>query len=285
MTDDQLAPVLADSRVRTLRDLYDSHERRATAAQRVFRQFSTLFIVATALASVSGALILYGTGAGEADPVLQRWLAQQPVRLILFVVEVAALAAAAFAAEMRREQKNDTEWLAERRAAERCRIAIWERIMAVAAETGPDAERAAFDRFVEEQLGVQMSYYASAEARHKRSASRSTVIGAVTAAAIAATGAAGIGGELWVAVAAFVGVVSPVLLNALRAWRDDTLDSEKAERYRAAWTELKRLEARGDEVRRALDAGEPKSARDFIDQVHAVLRQEHENWTPTAARE
>lgn len=77
------------------------------------------------------------------------------------------------------------------------------------------------------------------------------------------------------------GVLAPILMNALRSWRESTLDREKSERYRTAWVELKRLSAEADAARRALEAGDPALARDLVGRVHAVMSAESEAWTPT----
>lgn len=279
-----LDEILADSRVKALRDLRESHAARARDAQASHKGNSKIFIAATAMAAVAGALILYGSGreATEAtdlwSDILFKAFADGWLRNGLFVIEIVALAAAAYAAEMMRETRSGIEWYAERRAAEIGRVDLFDTIMALAADKGVDAEQEAFDYFAEKQLESQMSYHQKSEAKHRTMAGRSAVIGAVVAALIAATGASGIGGPHWIAIAAFVGVIAPVFLNTLQSWRDLTLDRQHSERYRATWAELTRLSADVDNCSIGLAAGDPKPARDLVKKVHSVMRAENESW-------
>ncbi|MGL4960930.1 MAG: hypothetical protein ACRC67_06840 [Inquilinus sp.] len=103
-----------------------------------------------------------------------------------------------------------------------------------------------------EQLAKQVSFYADAERRHRRSASRSTVWGGVIAVGAAATGAAGIGGTIWTAFA------------ALRSWRESTLDREKAERYRATWGAPKVLSGEVDMAKQKLAQGDTAAADGLV---------------------
>ena len=287
----ELNDILSDSRVAAISDLRRNHGDRARDAQMRYRRFSRLFIAATAAAALAGAMILYGAGGeaagatpGGTSSRLVEWLAVPRVRTLLFVVQVASLAGAAYAAEMLRETRVGSDWMEERRQAETLRVDLFDQIMAAAAEQGPEAERAAFAHFAEEQLASQLHHHATAEATHRRSAGRSAVWGGLIAAVVAASGAAGVGGPGWIAIAALIGVIAPIALNALRTWRESSLDREKSARYRATWVELRRLSAELDAATRALDQGDPALARDLVARVHAVMRAEHEGWTPTGAK-
>lgn len=305
--------ILADSRIIAAKELRAKHAARARAAQVRYAKYSRLFVLATALAALAGALILYGAGAdatgaagsGQLVDVavpdasnealeaatlaptsekLATFLSNAVVRTVLFVLQVASLALAAFSAEMLRETRVGLEWFNERRAAEAGRIEIFDKIWSIAKTKGIEAQGAAFDYFVAEQLNKQIEFHEKAEQRHAAGAGRSAVVGATIAALIAATGAIGVGGSVWIALAALVGVLSPVLLNALRGWRESTLDREKSERYRKAWVDLTRLSGETSEASAALASGDPRKAEDLIAKVHDVMRAEHEGWTPTTAK-
>ena len=105
----------------------------------------------------------------------------------------------------------------------------------------PTATATAFADFLGTQLDGQIDFYVRAEARHSGEARRTATLGAAAAALVAAggatAGASGVGGEIWIAVAAGIGVVAPILVNAVRSWQEATLDREKAERYRTAYAD------------------------------------------------
>jgi hypothetical protein len=304
-----LDDVLADTRVTSARDLRERRAARARDAQARYRAFTKLFILATLFAAIAGALILYGagveatgaapaasaetataaaesvqSGAATRSGLLAKTLSRPWPRTLLFIVQVLSLAAAAYAAEMLRETRVHDDWLTERREAERGRVGLFDRIIEVAGERGMEAQKEAFEYFVTKQLDKQMKFHADADQRHRLSAGRSAVWGGLLAAGIAATGASGVGGPTWIAIAALVGVLAPILMNALRNWRESTLDREKADRYRATWDELSRLSADVGAARRALDKSDPQPALDLVRRVHDVMRAENEAWTPSTGK-
>ncbi|MGL4960929.1 MAG: hypothetical protein ACRC67_06835 [Inquilinus sp.] len=114
-------------------------------------------VIATSIAAIAGALILYGAGgeaatqaaaattqaAAPSNNTLIAWLSGQGLRTLLFIVQVAALAAAAYAAEILRETEVTADWLTKRRAAEQGRAELFDHIMSVAAEKGLETKRRA----------------------------------------------------------------------------------------------------------------------------------------------
>lgn len=293
-----ITELLADSRVASAADLRNAHARRARVAQSNYKNYSRLLVIAGALATIAGALILLSFGTAPTDELqgqektlarLQELLSLDWLRTILFCIEVGSLAGAAFALEMLRSTRAGAEWLSERQAAEEGRVTLFETIRTVAQlrdeeSTDPaeahEWERAAFEHFVEEQLKNQLMFHERSDQKHSKAAGLSAFFGAIVAAVIAAAGATGIGGHLWIVFAAFVGVVAPVILNALRQWQDRTLDQEKTQAYRKTWSALKSLAGDVDAARRALAENNPHIARDLITKVHKVMRAENEVWRP-----
>jgi hypothetical protein len=290
---DALAEILADPRVATIAALRADNAARARKAQADHRRYTIGFVIATGLAAISGALVLYGAGGEpEASPTdisqtLFAWLSARPLRSALFALQATSLGLAAFAGYKLRSVGGEGDWFKERRAAELGRADLYDAIMKIGAKKGPAFERAAFAGFLDKQLDGQIRYYAGAEARHGVQATRTATIGASIAALVAAGGAtagiSGAGSDVWVALAAGIGVVAPILVNAVRSWQEATFDREKAERYRTAKELLMRLKAESAEAAQALAQGDSAPARNLVAQVHSVMREENGAWMPAKA--
>lgn len=268
--------VLSDPRIVAIDDIMAHHEENADIAQKTFRQFAAVFIGATALASLAAALILYGSGSNENDNML----AQPGLRNVLLVVEVAALAIAAFAAHIQETRQHSARWGRERQQAEACRIERFETVLATAATHGGETLKDAFDHFLSGQLDEQLSYFDKSALRHDNRSSRLAIAGAVVAAVVAVAGISGLS-EGWLPLAALAGVVAPIFLTALNSWRDTGSDQDKAARYSDVWMQLRRLKGQSDIVRAKLAAGDTEAMHTFVTQVHDILKAENETWSPT----
>ncbi|MEM9779669.1 MAG: DUF4231 domain-containing protein [Pseudomonadota bacterium] len=278
----KISAVLKDPRVEAAQDIFDRHDRAANRAQHTFKRFSLIFILATAVASLTAALILFGSSAGEGttDPIA-RFLGTPNTRNMLFIVEVAALAIAAFAAHIQETRQHSARWTRERRAAEACRIEIFDTILTVAAEHDAKMQLAAFDHFISKQLDGQIAYFSASEARHDNRSSRFAMIGAAAATIVAIAGISGLS-DAWLPLAAMAGVIAPIFLTALNSWRDTGNDEEKAGRYGEVWTALRRLKGQTGLVRADFEAGNSAALHTFAQQVHDVLSAEIMGWNSSA---
>lgn len=253
--------ILSDERVTALQDIMDRYDGAANSAQTVFKNFSFVFIFATAAATLSAALILFGSGAGVGDgshPVAI-FLKNTSVQNLLFVVQVAFLGTAAFAAHVQETRQHANRWSGKRRLAEETRIELFEAVFFVANEAGQDSQVAAFDYFLSQQLDGQIRYFDKAQVRHDNTASKLATLGAVVAGVVAIAGVSGYS-EYWLPIAALAGVVAPVFLMALNSWRDTGNDAQKATRYSEVWIALRRLKGQSDIVKRSLASGDVAAA-------------------------
>lgn len=279
-TTGDIKTVLQDARVMAVQDIMDHHEASAQDAQKASRNFSLIFILATSVAALAAALILFGAGAAEADNAhpIAEFINRDTVRNLLYVIEVGALAATAFAAHVQETRQHSARWGAHRRNAEETRIELYDTILAVAAQGDQSTKTAAFEHFLTGQLDGQLRYFERGKTRHDKRASRFALYGALIAVAVAVAGYGGYS-DKWLPAAALAGVIAPIFLTALNSWRDSGGDAEKAARYSDVWTSLRRLKGQSIVVRDALTNGDDDAATAFVVEVHDVLRNEINVWT------
>ena len=299
----KLSELLKDSEVAALTDIREDAATKARTAKAKYERNSVWFILSGGLATIAGALILLSTGGEGSKEVLeaaqrgeevltpetlasvQSYLSQPIIRSLLFVVEVFALAFAAYTAEILRSSKADVSWIANRREAEAGRIKIFNKIMEQAQkrDTAPshEYEIAAFDHFLTEQLDKQIKHHKDNDQEASEGAWRTIRIGAAIAAVVGGVGATGTIGEWWIVFGAFVGVIAPVLMHGLTKYREMKLDRERSESSANTWKILREIRGRADAARSDLTAGNPDAARQMIVDTHATMKAENEAWTPT----
>ncbi len=297
--------LLNDSEVRAVTEIRQRSADKARAAKKAYERSGVAFIVAGAVATIAGALILLGTGADGAKDAAEaasrarealtpatlasvQWYLSQPVlRSVLFIIEILALAVAAYNAEFLRSSKSEFTWVSERREAEAGRITKHDTIMACA--QARDAknpgtwtyEQVAFAHFVTDQLNEQLNHYANKEKAASEGAWKTVRIGAILAAVVAGVGATGTIGQWWMVIGAFVGVIAPVLMHGLTKYRDMKLDREQSEASAASWKVLREIAGDVDAATAALAAGNPEPAREIVAKTHACMKAENEAWMPT----
>ena len=87
-TSGDMKSVLSDERVTAIQDIAAHHETAAINAQEAFKIYALIFILATATASFTAALILFGAGAGDgadSHPVAQ-FINREVVQNLLYVI-------------------------------------------------------------------------------------------------------------------------------------------------------------------------------------------------------
>ena len=98
---------------------------------------------------------------------------------------------------------------------------------------------------------------------------------------MAAAGASGIVGTWFVVLGAFVGVMTPILMNALSKYQDIKLDRELSIAYAETWKILVEIQGNSDPAKIKLAAGDATLSREVIQKTHAAMKAENEAWTPT----
>ena len=273
-----------DARVRAIETRRLVDEDEAQAAQLAYRRCTALFVVCSALAGISSGLILYGEGAGQSlsqDTSQGIWLSQTSVRQSLFVVQAISLFGAALGSALLGLRNYANRWQQARERAEAGRVAQHAMIMEIASRRSGPAVVQAFDHMVANLLHPQIDYYLSRSREHAASATRLAWVTAAVLGLVAASGAVGASWSGWVTVVALTGVVSPVILTALRSWQEQALNDEKSSRYKAIWSELALLSGEVELSRKLLESGDSKAAFSLAERLFATLRDEHQGFRAT----
>jgi hypothetical protein len=273
-----------DARVRAIETRRLVDEDEAQVAQLAYRRCTALFVVCSAIAGISSGLILYGEGAGQSlsQPATEgMWLSHTPARQYLFAIQAISLFGAALGSALLGLRDYANRWQRARERAEAGRVAQHALIMEIAGQLGGPALIQAFDHLVSNLLQPQIGYYLSRSREHAASATRLAWVTAVVLGLVAASGAVGASWSGWVTVVALTGVVSPVILTALRSWQQQALSDEKSSRYKTVWSELVLIAGEVEMSRKLLESGDSKAAFSVAERLFATLRQEHQGFRAT----
>lgn len=273
-----------DARVRAIETRRLADEDEAQAAQLAYRRCTALFVVCSAIAGISSGLILYGEGAGQSlsQPATEGiWLSHTPVRRLLFAVQAIALFGAALGSALLGLRDYANRWQRARERAEAGRVGQHALIMELAGKRGGPALIEAFDHLVSNLLQAQIGYYLSRSREHAASATRLAWVTAVVLGLVAASGAVGANWSGWVTVVALTGVISPVILTALRSWQQQALSDEKSSRYKTVWSELILIAGEVEMSRKLLESGDDTAAFSLVKRLVATLKQEQQGFRVT----
>lgn len=253
---------------------------KARSAQARYRRTSRGFIISTALAAVFGGLLLYGldTSASELpnSPRLKQFVGSPTNQIIIGVVQAACLAIAAFCGSILSRLRYDESWIENRTKAEKGRLDRAMMALELGHAQGPDFFRQAGQYFNTELIDGQLQYLAKAVLLHENRARTLAVFGA-TVAAIAAL-AVGFGGarlSSLVLFAAFIGVISPAFISALKSWEETSGDQERAKFHANTWDQLNAAKGKRLEFDTAITNNDLEAARAYANTVLEVLRTDH----------
>jgi hypothetical protein len=267
---------------------------------------TVIVVVATAIATLSSGLVLYGAGSeasqqpaasqpaaetpAPVQPALVHWVARYGRALSL--VQVLALFAASAAAAALASLKPAERWAANRTKAEVGRREIFDEVLAQAKAKVATAANAApgcgplsqaFEFFRRYQLELQHRYYAKNADRHDTATRRLTWLTSGLAGLAGVTGAiAGLGGSALI-VSAFLGIAVPILLSAAQSWRVMSRDTDKAGAYAKARDDLAPFLRTLGATRAAAASGDATTVQKLVDEVHLVMATESDSWLPAAA--
>lgn len=312
-----LHQILNSSKVSGMMRIRREASAIAAKAQKDFKRLSLVAIFGAAIAALSSGLLLYGAGSDASAPApavtqaapapastaapgigaapdtvergLVRWVKQH--RTSIMVIQVIFLLAASIAAAVLSGQKLVERWAENRNKAEAMRQEIFSVILNKAHEMVPAPLAApdlgnpisqALEFFRRYQHELQIRFYGKGFARHEGWAAKLTWLTAALAGLAAVTGViAGLGGSA-VILSAFLGIAVPILLSAAQSWRATSRDSDKADAYGKAKTELDRILLDLDAVRAKAALGDAAEVRAYIDSVHVVMTTESGGWIPAS---
>ncbi len=277
MMTDLPPPVMRSPRIQAQIAVREQAAALARRAQSAYRRLTALFVLATAFAAICSGLILYGIEASpQADSDwLLRFAHAPQVRTTLFVVQAVGLGVAAFCAYLLGARRHDQIWTRYRLEAEEGRLRLAALALELGHAQGPaefQATGQAFLAFVHEQL----DYLQTRVSAHDRSHRWISVGGAALAAIAALSSAlASIENRSILAMIALIGVCTPALANALRAWSQSADDGTRGDLHRASWVALNLLYGERAEFEQAVAQHDLAGASRYADRVFDILRQDH----------
>jgi hypothetical protein len=278
-----LAAILRRSDLSVLAGQYERKDQQANENQAVFKATATRANWAVLLtACFSTLLLIVGpmkSVAGLPDSV---------VLAILGACGVISGGLGSMWVYQAREGKLLDNWMSVRATAEALRAAYFEAITSVEVQDNNAPMPAAlleFEYFRRYQLDVQIAFYQTRAADHRRDADRMLRIsaGAVALASISA-GLAGVLGGLntaWVSIAA-LGTVATALASFAATKESVNQSNRNAERYTNTCDALTLLKRKLDVVRIAAAAGQREPMKQFVAAAHEQISAEHRQWLATA---
>ena len=252
-------------------------DKDAVSAQSKYKTAARLFIVSTAVAAVLGGLLLYGLDTpteGLADsPLLKQIVANPKVRVVLVVMQAISLAVAGFFGYVQSNSRHDKSWLSNRTKAEDGRIRRAEAALVIGHAKGTGSFANAGEFYLADLIDGQLHYLSEATDTSQKNAKLLIVIGAIIA-AVGALGAglAGVDASGLLLFGAFVGVISPAFVSALRTWESATADRQRATLHAATWERLNALDGDRVSFETAIQSHDLEAALIWAKKVSGVLR-------------
>jgi len=286
-----LHAILRSAKISSLFRMRSEASQAASRAQHSFKALSAVAVFATAFATLTSGLLLYGAGAEPAAPVegLVRWVKDNHTAIV--GIQVFALFLSALVASVLASQNYIERWQDQRGRAELLRRQIFSEILTMA-ETkvprllpGPDPGNPiaqAFEFFRRYQHEMQIAFYGKGSSRHTRAAGRLAWLTAILAGLAAITGVLGnFGGSALVA-SAFLGIAVPILLSAAQSWGALSRGGDKAAAYQKTKEALDTDFLDIDAVRSRAAVGDAAAVGAYINKIHLIMATENEAWKPAA---
>ncbi|MFN5997833.1 MAG: hypothetical protein ACK47C_17035 [Paracoccaceae bacterium] len=281
-------------RYKALHAAREENALRARQCQTVFSRLNTLFIVATACAAVLGGLLLYGIDPAPAatEPAgtelsgqLKDFLGIRLVRITVSILQALSLGLAAFAAYLLTQRDYAACWLDYRLKAEKGRLDLAKQALEIAHSKGTDPFRVTGTWFNDTFVAKQLEHLKDRGTKHDRRAFYLAVFGAVISAVgimSATIGTTGV--PVIVLIAAFIGVLSPAFISALKSWGEASGDQGRAKLHQGTWEALNALAGDRETFDAAIMANDLPGALAYAEQVFAVLRTDHEGFAALLAK-
>lgn len=266
-----------DPRYRRVHDERKRHSADAVTSQSRYLWLTRLFVVGSAVAAITGGLVLYGSEAQPAadSPLLLRMLADGPVRGGLIALQCLSLAVAAGSGYLLGRREPGKRWVAARLKAEEGRLLLADRVLRIGHEKGTGTFRQAGDWFLA-FLEEQISHLENSARRRDQSALRGLIVASVLAALAAlASGLTGFNSKTLAVTLAIFGVGVPAIMAAIEKWGEATTDDRRAELHKRTWSELSALRDDIPAFNEAVDAHDLAGAEAFAERVFTVLRSDH----------
>ncbi|MEM9388060.1 MAG: hypothetical protein AAGA68_23595 [Pseudomonadota bacterium] len=273
------ASVARDIRYTRVYRVRESFARDARVAQKQYLRLTRAFIVTTALAAITGGLLLYGLEAEEdpGRPVVSL-LAAQGIQLSLVVLEALCLAVAGYCGYVLGELDPRSRWKTRRLKTEEYRLLLASRVLELGHAAGPEDFCSAGDWFLAFFEG-QLGYLEDSKDRHHRTVSTLIIFSGLLAGLLAlATALTGFDNSVVVVAVALLGVVAPAIASALRSWGEATASKRRAKFHEESWLQLMELSDRVPAFEAALAGHDLDGAQRFANQVFRVLRRDHEGF-------
>jgi hypothetical protein len=286
-----LHAILRSAKISGLFRMRSEATQAAVRAQRSFKRLSAIAVFATAIATLTSGLLLYGAGAetGAAVAGLVRWVKDNHTAIA--GIQVLALFLSAFVASMLASQNYIERWQGQRGRAELLRRQIFTEILTMAETKVPrllpepdpgNPIAQAFEFFRRYQHEMQITFYGEGSFRHTRIAVRLAWLTAILAGLAAITGVLGnFGGPALVA-SAFLGIAVPILLSAAQSWGAWSRGADKAAAYQKTKEALDTDFLNIDAVRTRAAIGDAAAVGAYVNKIHLIMATENEAWKPAA---
>jgi hypothetical protein len=281
-------------RYKALHEAREENASRARQCQATFKRLNTLFILATASAAVLGGLLLYGIDPTPSDQAaaatgisekLKASLGVPGLRKTLAVLQALALGLAAFAAYLLTQRDYAANWLDYRLKAENGRLDLAKLALEIGHAMGADSFRTAGAWFNDTFVAGQLAHLKDRGGTHDRRAFYLAVFGAlISAIGIMGTTIGTTGVPVMVLIAAFVGVLSPAFISALKSWSESSGDQGRAKLHHGTWEGLNALSGERDTFDAAVAANDLPGALAYAERVFTVLRSDHEGFAALLAK-
>jgi hypothetical protein len=311
----ELHDILEDGKVPGLLRIRSEASALSKRAQRSFKRLSIAAVAATAIATLTSGLLLYGAGSDVAmvapkalqegapassPPTAPAAAASIPIeqalvswvkdhRTDIIILQIVSLFVSAVAAGVLASQGLIARWAENRNKAELLRRAVFNDVLTQAQEKlkGPIAVPdpgnpvcQALEFFRRYQHELQITFYARGWVRHDKAVGVFTWLTAVLAGLAAITGVVGALGGSALVLSAFLGIAVPILLSAAQSWRAMSRDSDKAAAYAKAKAALEEILLDIGAVRKKAELGDAAAVSAYVDSVHLIMTTENDAWKP-----
>lgn len=150
---------------------------------------------------------------------------------------------------------------------------------------GPDPFRAAGAWFTDTLVGAQLKHLDDRGKHHDRRAFYLAAFGAVIVAVgimSATVGTTGV--PVLVLIAAFVGVLPPAFISALKSWGESSGDQGRGKLHQGTWEALNAVAGDRETFDTAIAANDLPGALAYAERVFTVLRTDHEGFAALLAK-
>lgn len=268
----------------------EEHAAAARTAQDSYKAMMRLFIAATTITAILGALSLYGDVKPSAEAKVvgthfKDYFSRDVVRVGLHVLQFVAVVVAGFSAFMMANRRYLDNWREHRKLAEEGRLKRAKVALEQGHAKGPVAFQAAGQFLVDDLVTGQIEWLTKAIEKHdKHSLWQTVVTGGVLAMAggapvLMAAGASGLSGlSGLVLFGALAAVVAPALIAGFRSWSDATGSAERVTLHKATKSMLRDAEGHRADLDAAIAAHDLAGALAYAEKVFAALRTDVEGF-------